>query len=443
MMLRKLRYSTSSAKHYDVIITGGGLIGSSMACAISKNPVLSSCSILLLENNPKKKWSLPPNFSNRTISINKRTQSFLNSIGAWDTIENSRQKNVKGMKVWSDSPDIAVSFRAEENSSNVISHIVENDLVINTVTELIEKEPNITIVDSAKVKEYSLPKGEEPVSVFLENGTEYKCNLLIGADGANSQVRKTIGCQYLSWSYDQMAIVGTVEIEDSVGTNDYAWQRFIPTGPVALLPLSDNLSSLVWSTTIEKAKSLLKLPEDSFVDALNTAFTEKFKGSSPIDYSSDLMKKALDFLQFTPSGDSIVSPPFVKNVLQGSRAAFPLSFGHSENYVGNQTALVGDSAHKVHPLAGQGVNLGFGDIICLISKLEEALSRGEKLGCKNALLAYETERQRANVPIMLGIDLVYRIYGSQNPALQVLTNLSWQVANNVSPIKKFLMQQAS
>lgn len=92
------------------------------------------------------------------------------------------------------------------------------------------------------------------------------------------------------------------------------------------------------------------------------------------------MKKALDFLQFTPSGDSIVSPPFVKNVLQGSRAAFPLSFGHSANYVGNQTALVGDSAHKVHPLAGQGVNLGFGDIICLISKLEEALSRGEKLG---------------------------------------------------------------
>ncbi|CAH2257104.1 jg11952 [Pararge aegeria aegeria] len=205
--------------------------------------------------------------------------------------------------------------------------------------------------------------------------------LKIGADGANSKVREAMGVQYISWNYDQMGIVATLHLAEE-SENTTAWQRFLPTGPVALLPLDSKRSSLVWSMTKAQSKELLSLPEESFVDALNDALWKEYPRSSAVDACVSWVGSVLKQVGL-PDGAQRQLPPSVRAIAPGSRAAFPLGFGHSTKYVAPGVALIGDAAHRVHPLAGQGVNLGFGDIKDLTQFLSDALYTGLDLKIVN------------------------------------------------------------
>ncbi|CAB3245963.1 unnamed protein product [Arctia plantaginis] len=250
-----------------------------------------------------------------------------------------------------------------------------------------------------------------------------------------------MGVQYLSWSYDQMGVVATVLLAEETN-NTTAWQRWLPSGPVALLPLDNKRSSLVWSTWHDHAKQLLKLPEDQFVDSLNDALWNQYPRSTGVATATSWMSSALRRVGL-PDGVDRQLPPSVRHIVPKSRAAFPLGFGHSTRYVAPGVVLVGDAAHRVHPLAGQGVNLGFGDLKDLTELLAESVYSGFEITHPTWMEKYESARQRHNVPTQLMIEVLHRLYTVDLLPVVLARSLGLQLTNALQPLKKLIITQAT
>lgn len=235
-----------------------------------------------------------------------------------------------------------------------------------------------------------------------------------------------------------MATLHLGEITENV----VAWQKFLPTGPIALLPLTENLSSLVWSTSPEHAKQLVSMEEDRFVDAVNNAFWEDFERHPFVDQATRLSHLLASVVQ--PWTTSVTqSPPSVSRVEERSRAMFPYGFGHATEYVRPRLALIGDAAHRVHPLAGQGVNLGFGDVACLRDVLCEAVEEGKDIGCLEHLLTYETRRQQSVVPMITAIDILKRLYSTSSPLPVLARSMGLVATNALAPLKEEIIRFAT
>nr|CAH7763763.1 unnamed protein product [Callosobruchus chinensis] len=435
-------YSNSVKKnHYDIIISGGGMVGASLACTLGKNTKLSNKKILLLEAGKEKQYNFSDKYSNRVVSLNPATYKLLNDINAWQHIKNTRYATVKRLQVWDAVSDACITF-GDDNAVEDISYIVENDLLLDAVSKELKPISNLEVFYNTKAKNYSLPEyNDDIVKITLEDGSTYTCNLLLGCDGFNSQVRKAMQTQYVTWNYDQMGLVATLELSEEI-ENVIAWQRFLPTGPIAFLPLNSNQSSLVWSNTPEEAKKLVKMSETEFVDAINNAVYQTYQHSDVIDAATKVFDNFLRFFNW-PVDMSRRYPPKISRIEEGSRAAFPFGFGHSTSYICKGVALVGDAAHRIHPLAGQGVNLGFGDIICLNEVLGTAVNCGSTINDLSFLKDYETERQRHNVPTMLAIDGLYRLYNNDFAPIVLLRSLGLQATHAMNPVKDKVIDWAS
>ncbi|XP_017768546.1 PREDICTED: ubiquinone biosynthesis monooxygenase COQ6, mitochondrial [Nicrophorus vespilloides] len=435
-------YSNAGDNHFDIIIAGGGMVGTSLATALGKNSRLSSKRILLLEGAKEFSWTLQEGkYSNRVVALNPNTRNFFSSLGVWNAIEDGRYGTVRKMQVWDGLSNAMITF-SHDNLIDPVAYIVENDLILDAVNREAKTLNNVKILNEAKIKGYKLKGHESNVnSVVMDNGNNYTCNLLLGCDGANSQVRKAMDVQNMSWNYDQMGVVATLHLSEA-NDNIVAWQRFLPKGPIALLPLADNLSSLVWSTSPDEAKHLLGLPNDQFVDAVNGAL---WKVHTTAGFVDEVTKAFDGFMQSLIGRSNAVRqlPPHVASLEDGSRAAFPLGFGHAINYVKDGVALVGDAAHRVHPLAGQGVNLGFGDAACLSRLLGESVYNGKTLGDLDDLKHYECERQRHNVPTMLAVDGLQKLYNTEFTPVVLLRSVGLQFTNALDPLKKLIMQQSA
>lgn len=238
-------------------------------------------------------------------------------------------------------------------------------------------------------------------------------------------------------SYKQMGVVGTLKVDSNEG-NSTAYQKFLPSGPVAMLPLSDKLSSLVWTTSFEHAKELVNMNPDDFVNALNEAFAKDHRENSVVNYAMKLVDTFSPF----KGNKSVPVPPRVLTVEEKSRAHFPLGFGHASSYVSKGTVLVGDAAHRVHPLAGQGVNLGFGDVLKLTEVLSEATYNGGRLNDMQYLLKYERERLKANLPIMLGVHALQRLYCNDFTPIVLARSIGLKVTSSIPSLKNFFMDKA-
>nr|XP_014103263.1 ubiquinone biosynthesis monooxygenase COQ6, mitochondrial [Bactrocera oleae] len=432
----------SSAEHFDIIIGGGGLVGTALAVALGKNKVLSDKRILLLEGAPPfKGFNVEAQYGNRVSAINNNSVELFQSIGAWDYMEERRIKHVKQMQVWDACSDALIKFQDEHFAADVAC-IIENDLMLDAMyAQLADNKnaQNVEVRNNARIEgvQLSVDTGDKFSQVHLKDGKTLTCELLIGADGANSLVRKQMNIDVFSLDYQRRGVVATVQLEDACD-NTVAWQRFLPTGPVALLPLSDTLSSVVWSTSIPHAKHLLELSAEDFTKALNEAFFKEYPKDgfvvNAMNTLNSLIGRNPDMLR--------QYPPAVNGVVEKSRASFPLGFLHASSYVCTGAALIGDAAHRVHPLAGQGVNLGFSDVRELVKVLSEAAYAGAKLSDNHYLIKYEQRSLSKNVPIMVGVHGLHTLYSTTFTPVVLLRSLGLQLTDTISPIKNLFMKRA-
>lgn len=435
---------------YDIVIVGGGMAGGSLALALGNEAVLADQKILLLDQAQKPTLltaeNLSSQYSNRVCALNPQSKSLLSDIGAWSSIAKLRCKPFHRMQVWDACSDSMITFNHPDLVQE-IAYIVENDVTVSAITEQLDKLQNVEVKYKTGLLSLKVPTqgklDQSPwVTLTLQDKSKVTTRLLVGADGANSKIRKYAGFGVTRWTYDQSAVVATLHLDEET-ENHVAWQRFLPTGPIAMLPLSSSQSSLVWSTSHEEAKKLLAMPDDEFVEAVNHAFWDDSHHVASLDVVNQIFGDFLKVLQPDDSSSVRQLPPSVSGIQTGSRAKFPLGLGHAMHYVKPRIALVGDAAHRVHPLAGQGINLGFGDVVCLKEILVQSALRGEDLGSLGSLTEYETQRQRHVVPVMMVIDALKRLYSTTNPAAVLARSLGLQATNALKPLKEAIVGSAS
>ncbi|XP_057372852.1 ubiquinone biosynthesis monooxygenase COQ6, mitochondrial-like [Daphnia carinata] len=440
-----LRFNHSpAARHYDIIISGGGMVGFAMACSLGRNDRLKNQKILLLESSNYKELNLSE-YNLRVCALNLNSKLLLESLGAWQHIVNARYSPVKKMQIWDACSDAAITFGKADLSED-IAWIVENDLIQDSLMKEVQHENQVDVQYQSKVIHYRLPKhADDSVHVTLEDGSHLTTDLIIGADGYNSGLRQAMKTQYITYDYNQMAVVATLRISEST-ENVTAWQKFLPSGPIALLPLSSSLSSLVWSTDKKSARDLLQLPPEIFIDRINQAVWNNedmnYMAQNVSERLFQLLKVCRINSQEENETDTRQLPPSVVGI-EGHQAAFPLSFGHSVKYVSPKAVLIGDAAHRVHPLAGQGVNLGFGDVAALSQVINEAIDNGSEAGNYLYLQKYQSNRQLINLTVMAAVHGLHLLYGTTSLPQVLLRSLGLTITDSLSSVKRLITQRAS
>ncbi|GAB1310808.1 Putative ubiquinone biosynthesis monooxygenase [Madurella fahalii] len=455
-------YSTAAAQPdiYDVVCVGGGPAGLSLLTALRANPVTSHLRIALVEAQDLAKvrsWKLPPDrFSNRCSSLTPSSALFLDQIGAWTHLERSRVQEYQEMHVWDGVTGARIEFDwapgSAPPSGTTIAYMNENLNLTSGLLKRLEELGGVSIFDKARVERISYGEETEELDlrewpvVHLAGDKQLSARLLVGADGANSPVRAFAGIEARGWDYNRHGVVATLELEGEGwgGANTkIAYQRFLPTGPVAMLPLPGNYSTLVWSTTPRNASLLKSLSAKDFIAMVNAAFR-----LSPTDLEymhtqesgqADEYSWRLGHTPFDPRA----IPQTVTRVQEGTVASFPLKLRHADTYIGERVALVGDAAHTIHPLAGQGLNQGQGDVQSLAKTIEYAISHGQDIGTTMSLEPYVSERYAAN-HVLLGVcDKLHKLYSVGSGPLVPLRSVGLSAVNALEPLKTFFMNQAA
>ena len=404
--------------HYQVVIVGGGMVGSALAAALANTDI----SIALIEPNEaqqppqtdlasddsfSKDWSCA-DFDTRVSAITAQSEALLKKLGIWALISEQRKSPYQGMTVWDAEGTGEVNFNANELHVPCLGTIVENREIVWALQKVVEQANNITVIrDSVSHIDNQDVHSQTPV--FLSSGETLKTDLLVGADGALSRVKQWGEFANCEWDYQHHALVATVELEQSHQLT--AWQRFRPEGPLALLPLAagnDKTCSIVWSTNEEECQQLLALDDEAFCQQLGQAFENRLGQIMTV----------------------------------GPRAAFPLRQRHAKNYVISGIALVGDAAHTIHPLAGQGVNLGFKDVAALSEELLRANNAGILLGNLSVLKRYERRRQGDNLLMMAAMEGFKRLFAAEQPMIRLLRNQGMRLFNRASAVKQHVVMQA-
>ncbi|MDH5661142.1 MAG: UbiH/UbiF/VisC/COQ6 family ubiquinone biosynthesis hydroxylase, partial [Gammaproteobacteria bacterium] len=277
-------------------------------------------------------------------------------------------------------------------------------VIVKALHQRIEELPQIELLCPAKL-EY-IEFNTEQSELRLDDQTQLSANLIVAADGTRSWVRQQADIAVKGWDFDQAALVTTVKTEKY--HQDTAWQRFLNTGPLAFLPLTDGYSSIVWSTSPDEAKRLTEISEAEFALELEHAFESKLGKVESV----------------------------------AGRAVFPLRLFETLNYVKPRLALVGDAAHTIHPLAGQGVNLGLADVASLIEVVVEAINDKKDIGDFKVLRRYERWRRADNRSMLVAMDGLKRLFGSEVSLIKDLRNAGLNITNQLTPIKNLIMRQA-
>jgi 2-octaprenylphenol hydroxylase len=407
----------SMSKKFDIAIVGGGMVGLSMAAALSKNKL----KILLLEKQDLSNIITSDLLENRPISndefnvrvsaISPGNRDFLSRLNAWQNIPQSRLASYDFMKVWDGDGSGKIEFSAAKIAQLDLGVIVENRVLQAALLKQIDEASNITCVfnDELELIDLSENENSKALKFALASGEQFQCKLLIGADGAKSQVRKMVDIKSDNLPYSQIAYVANVKTEYS--HENTAWQRFTPNGPVAFLPLAnEHLCSVVWSVDIERAEQLKldQISTDEFVTNLQNAFESKL------------------------GKVSAVSKHF----------GFPLIKRHSNRYLSHRIALVGDAAHTIHPLAGQGVNLGFQDVASLSGSITELCDSGRDFGLVENLRSFERERKTANLVMQNAMSGFKHLFANQSMPVTLIRNFAMSALDNLPMAKEIIIKRA-
>jgi len=388
-----------SGAAYDVVIVGGGMVGAALACALGN----TALKVAVLDHAPA---AAPPghSYDQRVSAITLASQAFFENVGAWDGMARRRISPVREMRVWSEGGQGAIHFDAAEIGEACLAWIIENSVIRNALLERLQHFTNVHYLCPVQLQDIHLT--EEAATLTLQDGRSLRTRLLVGADGADSAVRHAVEIETQSLNLNQKGIVATVVTGKPHA--QVARQRFLATGPLAFLPLDEpRTCSIVWSADSARADQLLALDDVAFIAELQHAF-----------------------------GDALGKIETI-----GPRAAFPLALSHAKAYTAARVALIGDAAHTVHPLAGQGVNLGFLDAAALAEVLLDA---GDKdIGAHLVLRRYERWRKGGNLSMIAVTGGFRYLFGNDLPLVSQLRNVGLELTNSVTPMKNFIMRRAS
>ncbi|MGH1471873.1 MAG: UbiH/UbiF/VisC/COQ6 family ubiquinone biosynthesis hydroxylase [Cellvibrionaceae bacterium] len=403
-----------NSNDYDIVVAGAGLVGASMACAIASNPATCRLKIAVVDPGSSPTLFSGTHFDPRVVALTRNSQLFLKKLSVWDQIEAQRVTPYQKMFVWDGEGTANIEFNCHDFKQKNLGFIAENSLVLTTLLKRMEDFSNITVYRKMKIEDV-LKKERENIEITLLNNNNHKqkinSDLLIAADGANSDIRNKLSMKTREWDYGHDAIVTTVRTEKS--HENTAWQRFISSGPLAFLPLTtvngdDHYCSIVWSLSKDIVPEIMMKTDEEFLETLSSAFEYKL-GS-------------------------------VESVAQ--RFSFPLRQRHAVDYAQPGVALIGDAAHTIHPLAGQGVNLGLLDVQVLASEIIRAKKRGIPLSDFSLLKRYQRQRKSDNLSMMATMEGFKRLFGSDNPTLHVLRNEGMERLNSLPMLKNVIAKKA-
>ncbi len=384
----------------DLFIVGGGMVGSALAARLAP----SGMRIAVLESYAPTPFDATSAPDLRVSALSPASITFLEQVEAWSNIAAMRTAPFQRMQVWENHQAQGTLFDAAEVDAPYLGHIVENRLVQLACLETLSRYDNITLLCPDEINQiHYQPTGSR---IHLKSGQLFQATLLIGADGANSAVRKAAGIALDSQQYPMHALVATVRIQG--GARDITWQRFTPDGPQSLLPLPGDYASLVWYHRPSEVRRLLALQDDALLDA----FRQQFPAALPE----------------------------ITGLIH--RGSFALTRSHAQQYAREGVVLIGDAAHTIHPLAGQGVNLGFQDAAVLSEILLQAWQQGSNLASLHHLQRYEQQRKLANHIMQRAMDAFSYGFSNEIAPLRLLRNLGLRLANHPGLVKREVIRYA-
>ncbi|MEM7401477.1 MAG: UbiH/UbiF/VisC/COQ6 family ubiquinone biosynthesis hydroxylase [Pseudomonadota bacterium] len=381
----------------DVVITGAGMVGLTLANLLCKQ----GKSVAVIDRSQITTFENDRTIEARVTAVSPGSQAIFEYVNAWQHMQAKRVLAFTKMHVWDEAGEAAIDFSADAMQTDNLGHIVENLVIQTSLHEALQQQSNVEWLLMEQIKKVIIHQSHAEVT--LRSGKLISTKLVVGADGSRSAIRNLAGISFLEKSYQQMGLVALVETEQP--HQHTAWQRFLSTGPLALLPLDNDQCSIVWSVSEDYADELMKLNEYEFADALTQA-------------------SAMQLGNIT---------------LKSKCVAFPLVSGQADSMVQPRIALVGDAAHALHPLAGQGANIGFTDAAVLADVIA---STDRDIGGLKVLRKYERARVGETQIMQKAMDGFVAAFGSSNKAIISARNAALRTADSLKPIKKFFMKHA-
>ena len=388
------------SQQYAVIVVGGGIVGATAACALAQ----AGIEVALVDaHNPEREWPAEP-VDIRVSALTRASQNILQAVGAWESMLQRGVGAYDHMHVWDADSAGILHFDAADTEFPQLGHIVENRVTVAALWDKLETLPAASIICPARVAE--IHTNDQGASVLLEDGQKLKAEVLIAADGRDSALRQMAGIQTTGWEYNQDGLVATINSEKNHQFT--AWQRFLPEGPLALLPLKNGQCSIVWTLSHQTAQEYVALADEEFLQRLEQA-------------SGGILGKMLDV---------------------GPRGAFALRFQYAKQYTTDRFVLIGDAAHAMHPLAGQGANAGLLDAAAIAELIIKADQMGRPIGGHKLLRQYERWRKGDNLAMMTSMDVINKMYTNQNEGFRQLrgTGMSW--VNHSAWVKNYFNRYA-
>jgi 2-octaprenyl-3-methyl-6-methoxy-1,4-benzoquinol hydroxylase len=387
-----------SNQHTDVAIVGGGMVGGALALGLAQQGF--TVTVIEQTTPPEFDAASPPDV--RISAISASSVGLLHGLGVWDAIQAMRTHRYRQLETW-EWENAHVVFNAAELKLPELGYMVENNVLQLALWQALEAHENVSLCEPLSLE--TMLHNSEGYSLGFTDGSELNAKLVVGADGANSQVRKMAGIGVHAWQYPQSCMLITVQCENEPG--DSTWQQFTPNGPRAFLPLFESWASLVWYDTPARIRQLQSLPLDQLEREIAQSFPSRLGHVKPM-----------------------------------AAGAFPLTRRHALRYVQPNLALVGDAAHTIHPLAGQGVNLGYRDVDALVDVLTKARDHGEAWASLSVLKRYQARRMADNYLMQSGMDLFYASFSNSLAPLRMLRNIGLMAAERAGVLKRQALKYA-
>jgi 2-octaprenyl-6-methoxyphenol hydroxylase len=392
------------AERSDILIVGGGLNGPALALALAQ----AGFTVTVIDAMAQDSRS-DPAFDGRAYALALTSCRMLGAIGVWPQVADHAQpmlqiKVTDGHAGAGPSP-FAMQFDHAEIEEGPMGHVVEDRVLRNALMQALARTPAITQINGARVVAQDVQPGG--VSVTLSNGDTLAGSVLVGADGRTSGTASRAGIRRTAWDYGQTALVCAVAHD--LPHDGIAHQFFMPSGPLAILPLPGNVSSIVWSEETTRARDLMAAGDDEFLAALRPRFG--------------------DFLGTI--------------ALAGQRFSYPLGLSLAQRFTAPRVALAGDAAHGLHPIAGQGLNAGFRDIAALAQVLAEAARRGEDIGTAPVLDRYAQWRRFDTAALALATDTFNRLFSNDNPILRLGRDIGMGLVGAAPGLRRRFIREAA